>query len=52
MKINVTKAILMPFKEKQYDDEGNIVCDKKTGEPICKVQKRIVRHNSGYYPSK
>lgn len=52
MKINATKAILMPFKEKQYDDEGNIVVDKKTGEPILKVQKRVVRHNPTYFPSK
>ena len=48
MKINATKAILMPFKEKQYDEDGNIVVDKKTGEPILKVQKRVVRHNPRY----
>lgn len=52
MKINATKAILMPFKEKQYDEEGNLVLDKKTGDPIIKVTKRVVRHNAAYYPSK
>ena len=52
MKINATKSILIPFREKQYDEEGNIVTDKKTGEPILKIQKRVVRHNSRYYPSK
>jgi hypothetical protein len=48
MKINATKAILMPFKEKQYDEEGNLVLDKKTGEPVIKVVKRVVRHNPRY----
>ena len=52
MKINVSKAILMPFKEKQYDEEGNLVLDKKTGEPVIKVVKRVVRHNAAYYPLK
>ena len=48
MKINATKAILMPFKEKQYDEEGNLVLDKKTGEPVIKVVKRVVCHNPRY----
>jgi hypothetical protein len=48
MKINASKAILMPFKEKQYDEEGNLVLDKKTGEPVIKVVKRVVRHNPQY----
>lgn len=48
MKINANKAILIPFKEKQYDEEGNLVLDKKTGEPVIKVVKRVVRHNSRY----
>lgn len=52
MKINATKAILMPFKEKQYDEEGNLILDKKTGEPVIKVVKRVVRHNPAYFPSK
>lgn len=52
MKLSQMKAILMPFKEKQYDEEGNIVTDKKTGVPILKIQKRVVRHNPGYYPHK
>lgn len=52
MKINASKAILMPFKEKQYDEEGNVIIDKKTGDPILKVQKRVVRHNPAYFPSK
>lgn len=52
MKINASKAILMPFKEKQYDEEGNLVLDKKTGEPVIKVVKRVVRHNPAYFPSK
>ena len=42
MKINATKALFMPFKEKQYDEEGNLI----------KTVKRVVRHNPGYYPSK
>ena len=52
MKINQMKALFMPFKEKQYDEEGNLIVDKKTGEPILKVVKRVVRHNPAYYPSK
>ena len=48
MKINASKAILMPFKEKQYDEEGNLVLDKKTGEPVIKVVKRVVHHNPRY----
>lgn len=52
MKINATKAIFVPYKEKQYDAEGNLILDKKTGEPIRKVVKRIVHHNPGYFPIK
>ena len=52
MKIHATKAMFMPFKEKQYDEDGNLIVDKKTGEPILKIVKRVVRHNPAYYPFK
>lgn len=52
MKINVNKSMFMLFKEKQYDEEGNLIVDKKTGEPVLKTVKRVVRHNPAYYPHK
>lgn len=47
-----TKAIFMPFKEIKFDNEGNPMFDKKTGEPVYQNVKRIVRHNAMYYPNK
>lgn len=52
MKINATKAIVMPFKEKQYDEEGNVVVDKKTGKPVIHIVQRVVHLNPGYFPLK
>lgn len=44
-------AIIMPFKEMLYDEEGN---PKKTkdGRPMFAIINRIVRHNKGYFPKK
>lgn len=42
--------INMTFKEKKYDEEGNLCIDKKTGKPIMVFVKRVVKHNVGYIP--
>lgn len=50
MKKNSLKAFKMPFREPQRDEEGNVILDKKTGDPIMTTVKRIVRYNPAYFP--
>ena len=40
------------FKEKMYDEEGNLIVDKTTGKPKYKSVARVVRHNAMYIPYK
>lgn len=46
------KAITMTFKEIRVDQEGNVIKDKETGEPLYKRVRRNVRHNAYYFPRK
>lgn len=47
-KINF-KAFPMYFKEKVYDAEGNVKCNKD-GEIVYQRIQRMVRHNAAYLP--
>lgn len=44
-------AFPMWFKEKVYDEEGNVVRNND-GEPIYVRVRRMVRHNAAYFPRK
>ena len=44
------KSMIIPFKELLKDEEGNVVLDKKTEQPVYKTVNRVVRLNSGYFP--
>ena len=44
-------AFPMWFKEKVYDEEGNVVRNDD-GEPIYVRVRRMVRHNAAYFPKK
>ena len=44
------KAITMTFKEVRFDEEGNPMRDKKTGEILYKRVQRQVKHNASYFP--
>lgn len=43
------KAFPMYFKEKVYDAEGNVKCNKD-GEIVYQRVQRMVRHNAAYFP--
>lgn len=47
-KINF-KAFPMYFKEKVYDAEGNVKCNKD-GKIVYQRIQRMVRHNAAYFP--
>lgn len=44
-------AFSMWFKEKVYDEEGNVVRNDD-GEPVYVRVRRVVRHNIAYFPRK
>lgn len=46
------KAIKMTFKEMMFDEEGNPMRNKKTGEIMYKRVQHVVRHNIAYFPYK
>jgi hypothetical protein len=48
MKLNKMASFIKTFREKQYDEEGNLIVNKKTGQPVYAMIPRIVRHNPGY----
>lgn len=41
----------MKFKEKVYDEEGNVKYDKN-GNILYQFVMRIVHHNPGYFPKR
>lgn len=45
----VMRSIKMPFKEVKRDEDGNPIFDKKTGEPVYKVSRLIVKCNAAYW---
>lgn len=52
MKSMKMRSMFMTFKEKKYDEEGNLVLDKKSGQPVYVKVERVVRHNAYYIPRK
>lgn len=44
------KAITMTFKEVKFDEEGNPMKNKYTGEILYRFVRRKVRHNAAYIP--
>lgn len=46
------KAMKMTFRELNVDENGNLIVNKKTGDPTYQYAAYIVRHNAAYFPSK
>lgn len=44
-------TMIMRFKERAYDHEGNPKFDKNSN-PLYQYVERVVRHNPGYFPKK